>query len=260
NRITAIQAENRICCSTKSYQGQMSHEPSKANVRYEFLPSDTSRLYRMHHRIQGIDLLQPPEYNLHGWLDPLSPNYQVHLASAIFYYKSQVQKSERLRVCIQTDRMKEASWKYGHQKQIMFDGTFGVANSRVLLFIVLAIDETKKGVPLAFLFFSAPTGNRATQAGYDSAILTELLKAWVEALGKNEQGETFTPKAIITDTDAKERLALNSIWPSILLLLCKFHVRTCWTNKRKTLIKSTGEKVHWSKQQVITRLRLLETR
>ncbi|KAJ7116155.1 hypothetical protein C8R43DRAFT_824503, partial [Mycena crocata] len=38
-----------------------------------------------------------------------------------------------------------------------------------------------------------------------------------------------------TDTDTKERGALIDVWPNIWLLLCKFHLRQCWTNKRKAL-------------------------
>ncbi|KAF8581533.1 hypothetical protein K439DRAFT_1618973 [Ramaria rubella] len=79
--------------------------------------------------------------------------------------------------------MVDAAWKYAHKKQIILDGTFGVCDRRMLLFIALGVDETGKGVPLAFLLFSAPTGNKATQAGYDTTVLYELLKAWHDSLG-----------------------------------------------------------------------------
>ena len=42
----------------------------------------------------------------------------------------------------------------------------------------------------------------------------------------------------ITDTDTKEHLALVRLWPMVILLLCQFHVRQCWTNKRKKLFQS----------------------
>ena len=67
--------------------------------------------------------------------------------------------------------MDAAAWEYGHHSQVMLDGTFGVCTTRLLLFIAMAVDEQGKGVPIAFFLFSAPTGNRATHAGYNTAIL-----------------------------------------------------------------------------------------
>ena len=43
----------------------------------------------------------------------------------------------------------------------------------------------------------------------------------------------FYPLVAITDTDTKERGALQDVWPCIWLLLCHFHLRQCWINHRK---------------------------
>ena len=101
-----------------------------------------------------------------------------------------------------------------------------------------------------------PTGSQATHAGYDTDILIELLGEWVLALGKGCGNVSFCPKVAITDTDVKEHGALLRIWPSVYLLLCKFHVRNSWSNKRKTLIKM-GNSVNFGKQQVVVHLKLL---
>jgi hypothetical protein len=241
------------------YRGQKGFNPLTMNVRYELLPSDSSRLYRIHNRLKGVDFAQPAEYNLDDWLNPNSPQYQKQLHEAIFYYKARTDKDERLRVCIQLPEMKAAAWQYAHNGQLILDGTFGISDSRLLLFIALAIDHSGKGVPLAFFLFSAPTGNQATHAGYDASILTELLKAWVASMG-DLNGVSFCPKLVITDTDMKERAALYIVWPSIILLLCRFHVRCCWSNKRKSLIKLGQEKFNFYKEQVKNRLCTLEQR
>jgi hypothetical protein len=55
--------------------------------------------------------------------------------------------------------MDDAAWVYGHNSQVILDGTFGVCSTRLLLFIVMGVDEHGRGVPLAMLLFSAPTGN-----------------------------------------------------------------------------------------------------
>jgi hypothetical protein len=161
--------------------------------------------------------------------------------------------------------MKAAAWKYAHENQMILDGThresFGISDTRLLLFIALGIDENRKGVPLAFFIFSAPAGNQATHAGYDSSILIELLKAWVDSMGTKD-GKTFAPKAVITDTDLKERATLHLVWFTVILLLCRFHVRSCWASKRKTLLKMGGEKTKFNfhKEQVKKRLCNLEQR
>ena len=208
---------------------------------------------------EGVDLSKPAEVNIDQWLDPSSRQYNAKLAQAIFYYRARSTASERFRVCIQTEEMKAAAWKYTHGGQLILDGTFGLCDRRLLLFIGLGIDDSRKGVPIVFFLFSAPTGSQATHAGYDTDILTELLREWVIALGKGLNNDSFCPKVAITDTDAKECGALLKIWPSIFLLLCKFHVRNSWSNKRKTLIKM-GNTVNFGKQQVISRLRILDQR
>ncbi|KAJ7679886.1 hypothetical protein B0H17DRAFT_1138902 [Mycena rosella] len=78
--------------------------------------------------------------------------------------------------------MNAAAWKYGHENQIMLDGTFGICDSRLLLFIVMVIDENRRGVPVAFLMFSAPTGKKQSSSGYNTEILTKLICAWKEDL------------------------------------------------------------------------------
>jgi hypothetical protein len=138
----------------------------------------------------------------------------------------------------------------------VLDGTFGVCSSRLLLFVALAIDEDGKGVPIAFFLFSAPTGSQATHAGYNTEILRELLEAWKTHLGSCN-GVPFEPYIAITDTDTKERAALLAVWPSLCLLLCKFHLRQSWTNKKKAVFRSVGGAKFW-KDHMWERLQSLE--
>ncbi|KIJ36146.1 hypothetical protein M422DRAFT_261473 [Sphaerobolus stellatus SS14] len=184
--ITEIQARNRELCLAKAYHGQSEWNPATANVRYELLPSDSRSLYRQFSRRLGVDITREAQYNIDDWLNKDSSNYKPEIAAAVFYYQG-------------------PTWKYTHQKQLILDGTFGICDRRVLLFIALGVDENNKGVPLAFFLFSAPTGNRATHAGYDTDILHELLVQWQDSLGKKD-GVAFAPCVAITDTDTKERV------------------------------------------------------
>ncbi|KAJ7939799.1 hypothetical protein B0H13DRAFT_1586918 [Mycena leptocephala] len=144
-----------------------------------------------------------------------------------------IHKEDRLEVCVSTDEMKEVSWKYGYRSQIIVDGTFSVCDNRLLLFIVMGIDQNTRGVPLAFLF---STGNQQSSAGYDTDILAKLLKLWRMSLQKFRGGQSFYALVAITDTDVKKRAALR-VFPGIILLVCKFHLRQSWRNHPNKLVK-----------------------
>ncbi|KAJ7920102.1 hypothetical protein B0H13DRAFT_2319738 [Mycena leptocephala] len=62
----------------------------------------------------------------------------------------------------------------------------------------MAIDKDKKGVPLAFLFFPAPTGNQLSSS-------------------KFRGGKSFYVLVAMTDTDLKERAALIRVFPGVVL-------------------------------------------
>lgn len=258
--ITAVQMKNIDMFQNCSYREQLAFDPATANHRYELLPSDFSSLYRKHNRQNGINIEFAPEYNLDNWLNSKHPDYKPTLHQAVFYYCSRSARNERLKVCISTKEMDMSAWKYGHKSQIILDGTFGVCSTRLLLFIIMGVDEKGRGVPLAMLLFSAPTGNRATHAGYNTDILAELIGEWKSHLGQ-QNNDPFCPFAAITDTDTKERLALVRLWPPIILLLCQFHVRQCWTNKRKKLFQSAKNedpgKGFW-REHIINRFHSLE--
>ncbi|KAJ7110244.1 hypothetical protein C8R43DRAFT_962415 [Mycena crocata] len=220
--VSAIQTKNIEMMQNKSYRDMDTFNPAHANFRYQYLPSDSRQLYRLYTRSEGIDVSFKPQYNIDNWMNPTSPYFCPQIHDAIFHYSARCEQGDRLKICISTPAMDEAAWKYGHQSQIILDGTFGVCSSRMLLFIAMGIDEDGHGVPLAFFLFSAPTGTRATHAGYNREILRELLTSWRDHLSR---GRPYT----------KERGALLDVWPNIWLLLCKFHLRQCWTNKRKSL-------------------------
>jgi AraC-like DNA-binding protein len=189
--------------------------------------------------MEGIKVTEQAHVNIHEWLDPESPQYNTTLRQAIFYYTARGSTDERFQACVSTPEMREAAWKYGHGSQVILDGTFGVCDKRVLLFIVMGLDENRKGVPLAFLFFSAPSGNRHTAAGYNTEIIAHLLQEWQKSMGVRN-GEAFEPLVAITDTDLKERGALVLVFPRIWLLICKFHIRQSWRNHRNKLLKGNS--------------------
>ncbi|KAF5309298.1 hypothetical protein D9611_015003 [Ephemerocybe angulata] len=268
--ITSVQSKNRQMLSDRAYAGMATWDPRTSNVRYHFLPTDHTSLYRQFSRQNGVDVRKQPQYNIDDWLNRDSGSYNPTLDAAIFYYRARSEAGERLKVCISTTEMTAAAWEFAHHSQLVLDGTFGICSSRLLLFIALARNGDGKGVPLAFFLFSAPAGNQATHAGYNTEILAELLGEWHRHLEKNRpktSGTTlsgfaatvlFEPYTVITDTDTKERGALLRTWPRVLLLLCKFHLRQCWTNHRKTALPNKKNLLCYLRTSIVSSLQSLE--
>ncbi|KAK7686512.1 hypothetical protein QCA50_010110 [Cerrena zonata] len=256
--INAIQSENISLFESSAYKDQTAHtnNPLSANYRFLIRSGDFSRLYRRHNlETYGIDVSVRAEHNVDNWLNPNNKHFRKSIFDSVFHYAARTCEEDRFKVCIASSEMREAAWKYCHNKQLLLDGTFGLCTSRLLLWIAMGIDESGSGIPVALFLFSAPTGNRATHAGYNTSILAELLGTWHNWLGSCYD-EPFKPYVAMTDTDLKERGALVLIWKDIILLLCKFHVRQCWTNKRKALRISAGGS-HW-KAMVRSRFLSLE--
>ncbi|KAJ7163718.1 hypothetical protein C8R46DRAFT_998727 [Mycena filopes] len=236
-----IRRKNRELFQAKAYK-DFPRDISSSQFRWLLTHNDSRSLYRQYNRMKGVTVTDAPQVNVDEWLDPKSDKYNPTLAHAIFHYAARASKDERFEVAIATDDMNRAAWRYGHDSQIILDGTFGVCDSRLLLFIVMAVDENRKGVPVAFLLFSAPGGNKQTSSGYDTKILTKLLGKWSESLNKcghlyGFPGVIFRPLSAITDTDLKERGALIIIFPDIWLLICRFHLRQSWRNHRNKHLK-----------------------
>ncbi|KAJ7610601.1 hypothetical protein DFH06DRAFT_1016591 [Mycena polygramma] len=241
-----VKKKNRELFQARSYKDFPSPSDLHASpYRWLLETRDSRSLYRQFNRMNGVKVTEKPQINVDEWLDPMSPQYNPTIAEAVFHYSARASKGERFEACVATDEMNAAAWKYGYENQIILDGTFGICDSRLLLFIVMVVDENRKGIPVAFLMFSAPTGNNQSSSGYNTEILTKLIGEWKNSLTKCAHrhgfpGVVFCPHTCITDTDLKERGALFAVFPSIWLLICRFHLRQCWKNHRNKLLKGKG--------------------
>ncbi|KAF9783905.1 hypothetical protein BJ322DRAFT_972992, partial [Thelephora terrestris] len=212
--ITAIQAEN----VWRVEHGRYRDISERSNHRYALLRSDFSRLYRHYYRLQGINVDVKPEANVNNWMKGTSPTFNPTIAEAVFHYAPRVEAGERFELCISTPEMRSAAVQFVHKRQLILDGTFGLSASRLLVWIAMGVNEGNHGVPVAIFLFSAPSGAKATHAGYDTAILTKLLSKWKGSFAPGK----LEPTVATTDTDTKERGVLISVWPEITLLLCRF--------------------------------------
>lgn len=106
--ITSVQSKNIQMLHSRTYCGMKSHNLSAANVRYEFLPSDASQLYRLFNKYHGVNVTIPSQHNLHNWLNPESPHFNAEICDAIFGYEARTEQHEQLKVCISTREMDNA--------------------------------------------------------------------------------------------------------------------------------------------------------
>jgi hypothetical protein len=112
-----------------------------------------------------------------------------------------------LEIIICSQDQQEYAWKYGHQSLILLDGTFGISKHKLLLFIMMVIDDNNKGIPITFILFTPPSHNRMTSAGYDGKILERLLTIFRDNISTLYQQKhsndilIFSPIVPMTDTD-----------------------------------------------------------
>ena len=93
----------------KAYRDMETLDPRHANFRYAFLSRDTSNLYQMYHKNQGVDVTHQPEQNVHHWLDPSSSAFKPELHRAVFYYRARLAKDNQFKICISTTEMDDAA-------------------------------------------------------------------------------------------------------------------------------------------------------
>jgi len=215
---------------------------------HRFLLSDheTSSLYRTLYTELGIKQRSAAEHNLDLWFREKNPQppYPELTDVCLYYQPCGDGPDDRFIVILSTAEQQEATWRYGHHKLLLLDGTFGINSARSLLFIGMVIDDDRKGIPIVFFHFTARKITKAAHADYDGKLLKDLLSKWKSAMGKNSKGKDFNIKVVLTDNDTRERNALAEVYPMALLLLCHFHITQAWRNalNHKLCVIPRGDK------------------
>jgi hypothetical protein len=140
--------------------------------------------------VWGIDIRNSVEKNIHQIFE--TNDDEVIKTSTIFYRPKQ-SNQDRLILVLATPEQKKIAWEYGHNGIIHFDGTFGFSNKKVLLFVLLIINQDNKGIPIGYLLFSAASGAQRASSSYNHSILKELLKQYKDKLSI-ENNCKFLPK------------------------------------------------------------------
>jgi len=199
--------------------------PGDTHHRYTLTRYESTSLYRTLARESGMPQQSGAVGNLEKWFradNPQPPN-PLLTQSCMYYRPLGDGENDRFILILSTPQQRQLAWKHGHKQQILMDGTFGVCSAKLLVFILMVIDERGIGIPVALILFTALKHAKATHASYDGAILEELLQKWKDGMGVNEENEAFEICVGNTDNDTRERNALQGTWLSIHLILCLFH-------------------------------------
>jgi len=142
----------------------------------------------------GIDKRKSEEININQTFGPDSKDNEI--MDATIYYKPRKELNDRFMLVLATKEQRELAWEFGHNKIIHLDGTFGVSNKKILLFVLLVLDEQNKGIPVGFLLFSAAGGAQKASSSYNHTILKELMSYYKHKL-EQEKGYNFIPKVLL---------------------------------------------------------------
>ncbi|KAJ7622177.1 hypothetical protein FB45DRAFT_753561 [Roridomyces roridus] len=213
--------------------------PGNNHHRFILNNGDMSSLYRTQARLRGI-LRQPPEQNIDLWFrrdNPAPPD--PRLSAACLSYSPHIKgQTERLCLIFSTPEQQALAWRFGHKQHMLMDLTFGFCNGRLLLAVLMALDEHKRGIPVSLIVFSAKEYTKAVHSDYNTEVLQKLLAEFKAAMGTNSDGEQFEVTVGTTDNDTRERQALLATWKEILLLLCIFHTWQSWRNGLNRFLRS----------------------
>ncbi|PKY55703.1 hypothetical protein RhiirA4_475345 [Rhizophagus irregularis] len=102
-------------------------------------------------------------------------NKDNEIMEVTIYYKPQKELNDWFILVLATKEQQELAWKFGHNKILHLDGTFGISNKKILLFVLLVLDEQNKGIPIGYLLFSAAGGIQKASSNYNYTTLKELL-------------------------------------------------------------------------------------
>lgn len=118
--------------------------------------------------------------------------------------------------------MQDAVWRFVHQKQVLMDLTFKFCSAPALLMILMAFNESGKGIPVTLFVFTARETAKAAHADYNKPLIRRLLEIFKDKIGINESGERLTFTVANTNNDARERKALSTVFPGVQLSSVSF--------------------------------------
>jgi hypothetical protein len=208
-------------------------EMGMSTSRYQLSAHNSTSLYRTIARSQGIFQWTTAKENLQNWFcadKPLLPD--PLLSDTLLYYEPQHANTpdSRFLLIFVAPIMRECMWQFAHGGQLLADITFGFSSTHANLMILMAIDNQFKGMPIAYIVFTACADTKAMHVDYNTKLMEKLIGLYAKGMGTNVRGEQFSPSIAVTDYNKHKRHALVTHFPKINLLICLFHIWQVWHN------------------------------
>ncbi len=205
------------------------------HYRFHLAIHDSSSLYQTAATKIDIPQRSKPEENLHRWFSPNTSASDPLLTASCLHYQPHIAATEhtreqRFELIIATPQMREAAWRHGHGQLLHMDLTFGVCTAQTLLLILLVADKHGKGIPLAYIIFTAQNKTKAVHANYNTALLTHLLERYRAGMGVNAEGLMIMFRIAMLDMNPCKFDGLSTNFDLIFILICIFHVWQAWRN------------------------------
>jgi hypothetical protein len=205
----AIRKSNKILALDRSplYRGIERSDQENESHRYVMLDHDNKSLYRKYLAAMdlGLDSRVDASVVLMRWWDKNSPGHRPDITSNMAWFTPYSDTSERFEAIVVTPAMTSAAWKYGYSNQMIMDGTFGLTKERILCFILMVVDDQRKGIPVGFLLFSALEEHKGTAGSYTAQVLKDLLVKWRDWVSRNRP-QIFQPRLCIPTTTTRSGL------------------------------------------------------
>lgn len=153
DRMTLIQIQQHARVWALEQWGPVSGD---AYFCYVLMDHESTSFYWSICKEIGIPQRSSPQDNMHGWFGPgEKPPSTLFTQSCLSYEAYEEGVTNRFSIIISTPEMQEKAWQFGHGKQMLMDLTFGFCSGRLLLCILMAINDRNKGIPIAFILFTA---------------------------------------------------------------------------------------------------------
>ncbi|RIB19246.1 hypothetical protein C2G38_2036221 [Gigaspora rosea] len=176
-----------------------------------------------------INVNRSVDYNLEGYFGDGAQD--PDLSNSVIYFEKRKHRHDHICLVLATQDQISLAWQYGHEKYIILDDSFETGNKKLLLYVIMVVDEQNKGIPVGYLLYSRPNNFYMMEANdHKYTILKKLLIEYKKRLNVNGNSHEFTPRIAIIG-DFRERNVVSEIWNGIDLLYSPHKVRQCWETK-----------------------------
>ncbi|CAG8689520.1 16303_t:CDS:2, partial [Dentiscutata heterogama] len=180
-----------------------------------------------------INMNRSVDFNLESYFGEGAQD--TDLSNSVVYFEKRKHRHDHICLVLANEEQLGLAWSYGHEKCIILDDSFETGNKKLLLYVIMVVDELNKSIPVGYLLYSRPNNSYVMEENnHKYIILKKLLIEYKKRLN-NFKGnfQEFTPRIAIIGNfrEPIERIVVSEIWNGIDVLYSPHKVRICWETK-----------------------------